>query len=153
MPIPASERKAVLAVFSDPDYDMWLEEDAADRIIEAINAVRETAKRFVMVANLKYAGDADFHLWACGPFNTELQAQRMGERFASDPATGKGHARWRVVPILSPTAKAAAHAWESSSSKTHPCCSLHHGWLKDEIGNWTWLRPEGDVDHWRKGGW
>jgi hypothetical protein len=153
MVIPKSESKAVKAVFSDPEFDNWTEDEAADAIIEALNQVRENTKRFVVVANLKWDGDPNFYLWAAGPFNTENQANACGMTFAADPATLRGRGRWRTVPILSPTAKPARTAWDTVRPTTEPCCSLHHGFIQEDTGRWTWMRPTEGVHHWRKGGW
>lgn len=153
--IPANERKAVLAVFNDPEYETWEEADAADRIIEALNEAREATKRFVVVANLKWPDHEMYHMYAAGPFNTKLQAEKCGEGFVNDPATGRGNGRWKAVPILSGTGKAASRtAWsEVAPNLKEPCCSLHHGMIKDDMDKWTWYKAEPNAQHWRKGGW
>jgi hypothetical protein len=155
MAIPAAERKALLKVMQSPEWDDYSEDEAADALIEALNEVREIAKRFVVVANLQWPSCPDFHLYASGPFNTERQAQAIGERFAADPATHRGNGRWRVVPILPPAVGSARVAWNKVKPEpTTPCCSLHHGWLKDELDQWTWVNYDENVEHWReKGGW
>jgi hypothetical protein len=153
--IPAAERKAVLKVMQSSEWDDWTEEEAADQIIEALNEVRENAKRYVVVTNLQWPDCPDFHLFACGPFNTEKQAEAVGQRFAADPATHRGKGRWRVVPILPQRAGSARGAWDKVKPEpVKPCCSLHHGWLKDELDRWTWVRADENTEHWKaKGGW
>jgi hypothetical protein len=148
--IPRAEVKAVLSVFGSPEYEDLDETQAAEQIIAALNQVRENAKRFVVVANLKWPGDEMFHLWATGPFNTENQANAVGETFAVDPATRRGTGRWRAVPILSPAAKPARSAWDTIRPDPKPCCSLHHGWIKNDLDRWEWVRS--DQVH-EKSGW
>jgi len=151
LPIPASEIKAVINVLNDPELDDWTVKEAAERIIESINEVREQTKRFVVVANLKWPGHDMFHLWATGPFNTELQAERVGETFTHDPFTKGGNGRWRAVPILSPSMKPSLTAWDTIRPPVEKCCSLHHGWIKDDTGQWTWFRAPEGAPHWKNG--
>jgi hypothetical protein len=134
MAIPASERKAVMSVFNSPDYEELEEAEAADRIIEALNQVRENTKRFVVVASLKWPEDPSYHMWAAGPFNTENMATAVGQTFAADPATMRGKGRWKAVPILSPTAKPSRTAWDIIK----PTPVDQFGWIKDDVGAWTW---------------
>jgi hypothetical protein len=152
--IPKAEINAVTGVFSDSEYEDLTETEAAEKIIKALDEVREKSKRFVVVANLKWPGHQNFHLYASGPFNTELQAQRLGETFAADPYTKRGNGRWRTVPILAPKG-ASRTAWDLIRPDLHetPCCSLHHGWIKDDMDRWSWQKAPEGVEHWRKGGW
>lgn len=152
MAVPASEIKAVLKVFDSPEFEDWDEKTAAENIVTAVNEVREASKRFVVVANLKWPHQDNYHMWACGPFNTENQANAMGERFAADPYTRRGEGRWKTVPILPPASNSSRTAWDTIRPPTVPCCSLHHGWVKDDLDRWTWHRPPEGAVHW-KAGW
>jgi hypothetical protein len=131
------------------------DDEAAEAIIAKLNEVRENAKRFVVVANLQWPDCKDFHLFASGPFNTERQAEAVGMRFAADPATNRGKGRWRVVPILAPVTGAARLAWDQLRPPPQtPCCSLHHGRMRDEMGTWQWITAGPDTEHWtEKVGW
>lgn len=152
---PPPEVKAVLKALQSTDWERMTEEEAAESIISALNEVRENSKRYVVMANLQWPDCPDFHLYAAGPFNTERQAQAVGERFANDPATHRGAGRWRIVPILAPQVGSARIAWSKVKPEpAQPCCSLHHGWLKDELDRWTWINMDENVEHWKeKGGW
>jgi hypothetical protein len=149
--IPASEVKAVVAVFNDPEFDELTERDVAERIIAALNQVRENTKRFVVVANLKWPDHEMFHMWAAGPFNTVNQANAVGETFATDPFTKRGNGRWKAVPILSPTSKPSRTAWDVIRPDPEPCCSMHHGYIKDDTERWTWMKAPEGADHWKIG--
>jgi len=153
MAVPVKEINLVVKVLNDPEFDGWTEKDLATKIVEAINQERENTKRFVVVASLKWPHDDDHHMWAAGPFNTERQAEQVGEKFSHDPYTKRGEGRWKVVPILSPAVNPARTAWDTirPAVSGEPCCSLHHGWIKDDLDRWTWLRPPGGADHWREG--
>lgn len=155
MAIPAGERNAVIKVFNSEEFDDWNEAEAADAIIEALNQVRENSKRFVVVANLQWPGSDKFDLVSAGPFNTANQANAVGVTFAADPVTQKGRGRWRTVPILSPAAKPARTLWGAIRESHEPdkCCSLHHGWLKDEAERWIWVKYDPDKAHSWKVGW
>lgn len=152
---PSPEVKAIVAQLRSPDWELMDDDEAAESIISALNEIRETSKRYVVVANLQWPNCPDFHLFAAGPFNTERQAEAIGERFAADPATGRGRGRWRVVPILPPRIDSPKSAWlKVKPEPVKPCCSLHHGWLKDELGQWTWIRSTEETEHWKeKSGW
>jgi hypothetical protein len=152
---PAAERKAVMAFLASPQWERMDEEEAAEAIISALNMIREGTQRYVVVANLQWPDCPDFHLFASGPFNTEKQAEAIGQRFSADPATQRGKGRWRVVPILPPRLDSAKSAWSKVKPEpVTPCCSLHHGWLKDELGQMTWVKYDENKEHWReKAGW
>lgn len=152
---PSAEVKAVISQLRSPDWELMDDDEAAERIISALNEVRETSKRYIVVANLQWPDCPDFHLFAAGPFNTERQAQAIGERFAVDPATHRGRGRWRVVPILPPRVDSPKSAWSKVKPEpAQPCCSLHHGWLKDELDRWTWIYGDENTQHWKgKSGW
>lgn len=155
MAIPAAERKALLKLIQSGELVDLSDDDTVDRLIEALNEVRENSKRYIVVANLQWPNCPDFHLYAAGPFNTVRQAEAVGERFASDPATHRGRGRWRVVPILAPQVGSARVAWNKVKPEpVTPCCSLHHGWLKDELDQWTWVQADETTEHWKgKAGW
>ena len=151
MAVPAAERKAVIKIMESPEFEDYSMDEAANAIIEKLNEARESSKRFIVVANLKWDGDPNFYLWASGPFNTENQANAIGEKFSSDPATHRGHGRWRTVPILPPNAAGPRSAWESIRPKhDEACCSLHHGWIREDTGKWTWLRATDNTEHWKE---
>jgi hypothetical protein len=155
MAIPKTEVNAILKIFQRAEEEAWDDVEEAEQIILALNEVREKSKKYVVVANLQWPDDKDFHLFAAGPFNTVNQAEAVGQRFAADPQTHKGKGRWRVVPILPPVGPSSKQAWDHvKPPERRPCCSLHHGWLKDEIGLWTWLKADPGTEHWKeKGGW
>lgn len=149
MVVPASEIKAVVNVFNSQEFDGFTEREAAERIIESINDVRESTRRFVVVANLRWPGHEMFHMYATGPFNTEIQANRVGETFVQDPFTKRGNGRWKTVPILSPNDKPSRTAWELIRPPAEPCCSFHHSWVKDDMQGWTWHRAPEGASHWK----
>jgi len=148
---PKAEIKAVVSVFDSEEFDMMDNEQAAEAIIAAINQEREKTKRFVVVASLKWPDHPDYHMWASGPFNTENQAAAVGQRFVNDPLTGRGNGRWKIVPILPPATNAARTAWDAVRPPIEECCSGHHGWLKDELDQWSWHRAPEGAPHWRYG--
>lgn len=130
LPASAAEIKAVVAALEGEYPEDATSRDMALRAIEALDAVRDKADKFISVIGIKLP-ETKWHYFATGPYSTEIKARTESLKWM--PSTMKykhdGECKFQIIPI----GNDQKQAWEN----IRPAKGDPHQWIKDMVKEWT----------------
>lgn len=148
MALSRTEIKAVAALLEDESNEELDSLQMAERVIQAIDEIREKSSRWVAVGRLTVKETRDHGpthgLYVVGPFSTPLQAQRAGEGLWHDSRYWSSKGQWHRAPVVSK----ARSAWDAIKPK-------HKGRLeiiRQSLKEWE-IRMHGEEWFAEKRGW
>lgn len=92
-----SEVKPIVAILEDEEAEEWSVEEVADRIIDALDAVREKKSLYCVIARVSFDCGETWQFFVTGPYKTPGAARTKGESLL---AASGGDVKWLSLQMV-----------------------------------------------------